>query len=187
MKKIIIIIFFLISQISIAQKEYFKFTIDGFVNSENTEQNYVVLDFEGKAKEKIYNDFLTQITTIYVSAKDVVNKVDNKVITITAISDSAIEYGKKRVRRKYDLYFNIQFLFKDGKVRVNKPNILSLSYPGTSNLVVYLERNDMSLYPTIFNVDKTVRSQFSIDSLENFVNALIEEIVTLVKIAKEDW
>jgi len=180
MKKIILTLLLMTTFVN-AQVKYVDFTINGFVNAENPNQDYIVIDFEGKTQKELYNSFSTYFTTEFISVKDVINSVENETITITALSDKAVEYGKTRVRQKYDLYYNIQFLFKDEKVRINMPNILALYDEGGSDLKIYMERNDMSLYPTIFNVDKTVRSQYSINSLENFFNKEINEVVKLVK------
>ena len=74
--------------------------------------NYIVFEIENVSKVDLYNNFLKYITQTYRSAKDVVSKYGNEVITINAHQPKQI-YANTL---KYDLDYTIVINFRDGKI-----------------------------------------------------------------------
>ena len=78
----------------------FVLTKDGMVDEKDQSKNYLVYNFEGKTANELYISALTIITNIYASAKDVVSKVDGKIISINGAESRGICYGKLVVLQK---------------------------------------------------------------------------------------
>lgn len=172
-------LFFVITTI-LSQENYVTLTNNGFTNSNNPEQQYIVLEFEGKSQKDLYKAFLTHITTTYISAKDVVSSVENETISINSYAPQVVEY---RIGRNpatyYNLNHNLSFQFKDHKVRVNLP-IINYMTLGANNLILEgdtgLLTNNIAIYKK-----GTLRAVTAKTSLEKYFNDYIYEIVTAVK------
>lgn len=188
MKKAILLFITIIAvSTATSQTNYFTLTQDGFVNTEIPKQDYLVIDFNGKTQEQLYNAFLIQITTSYISAKDVVSKVSNEAISIHAYSPRAItvKIGHNPVSY-YDLSYNISFQFKDNKIRVNLPQIISMTR-GANNLIITgkagLFNDNIAIYKK-----GTLKIKSAKNSIEDFFNSLISELVTEIKSNKnKSW
>ena len=72
----------------------FKLTINGFVDENDIEKDYVVYNFEGETQESLYTKVLKFINTSYKSPKDVINEVKPEMITISGFQESCISIGK---------------------------------------------------------------------------------------------
>jgi len=127
MKKIFIIVILLNTFTVFSQK--FELTPHGFVDSEDHSKNYIVIEFASKTKEELFNETMIYLTKNYVSAKDVISKVDNEVITINAYSSILVTLGFQKYTNRYI----ISFSFKDSKVKIDSP-IVDLTYVAGGNL-----------------------------------------------------
>lgn len=104
-----------------------KFTLDKsctFVIP-NSETNYYVFNYEGESQATLFNKTLIGATKTFVSAKDVVSKVENNMISINASHVLANTIGGLI---SYNIYINyvVEFEFKEGKIKVNAPKIISI-------------------------------------------------------------
>ncbi len=66
-----------------AQK--FELTINGFVDSENLEKDYIVIPFEGKSQKEIYDLALSAVGKSFISPKERVSNVEYSQININGI------------------------------------------------------------------------------------------------------
>ena len=146
------------------------------------EAEFLVYDIENKSKENIYNNVLLYISQKYVSPKDVISKFENESITINAITD--IKVGETNAGGKLlkswnspiygSLNYTISILFKDNKLRVNIPNVNSIWYLGSR---IYFKGNRL-VTSNIFNNKEKLTNPFLKNSIEEFFNNFIHEIVT---------
>lgn len=127
MKKLLVLFVILMSFKGFSQK--FELTPKGFVDSEDHTKNYLVLEFPNKTKEELFKETMIYLTKNYVSAKDVISKVDNEVITINAYSSIPVTVGFQKYTNRY----TISFSFKDSKVKVDSPTV-DLTYISNGNL-----------------------------------------------------
>ena len=79
-------------------------TVDG--------NDFVVIQQEGKSASELYNEVLQSVTLQYNSAKDVVSKVDNSVISINGIASDCITLsGMLGVKVVFSIQYILQFQF----------------------------------------------------------------------------
>lgn len=170
------------TQVAVSQN-LFTLTADGFKNSQNMDQDFVVLNYEGKSQSELYTKFLSKITNVYVSAKNVVSKVDDNIISINGYSTNAIEMkkGKKQII-KHDIRYNISFEFKDGRVRVNAPDGLLMTSDRTILKITGQTSSFYGQYAIFKNGE--LNEALAKDSLETFFNDLITEIASN---EKDEW
>jgi hypothetical protein len=186
MKKILLITVMLFAFQINAQQNYFTLTINGFENTYNLSQNYIVINFNGKTKQELYNDFLTELTITYVSSKDVISKSENNAISINALSLNAIKYKIGKNVSYFDLNYNLSFQFKDNKVRINLPAIVYMTR-GANNLLISGSNGFLTNSKFIYKKGK-LKVPSAKASLEKYFNGLINEIITSVKNkSNSDW
>lgn len=109
----------------------------GFVNTDEPNLDYVVLHYDGVAKEELYKRILSYMNTQYRNPDKVLTTIENEQITINGMSDAEI-------KKPYaDLHYNIVLWFKDGKIRMDAP------VPEMKYLL-----NDLSFRRIFINLDK---------------------------------
>ena len=92
-------------------------------------KTYYVFPYEGESQAALYNKALIGITKTFVSAKDVVSKVENSMISIN--STHRIEHIiAGLIKMTYDVNYVVELEFKDGKIRVNAPTLVSIRSNG---------------------------------------------------------
>lgn len=96
---------------------------DGKYVIENSDKNYYVFHYEGQTKEQLYAKTLVGVTKTFVSAKDVVTKVENTMISINANKVNSYLIGNMFPTQN-TINYNLEFEFKDGKIKVNAPEII---------------------------------------------------------------
>jgi hypothetical protein len=173
MKKILVLV---LLAIPLAVQGQFLLTKDGFVNLENNSISYVVYDIDGKNKEALYMGVLKFITSNYVSAKDVISKVDNEVITISALQPKAITC--KMV--KYDVSYTIVISFKDNKIKIDAPIFECTSYGHDKPFRITMSGSNGGLGSVVtvglFKKNGEKAQGKTILQLEDFFNNLSEKI-----------
>ena len=152
-------------------------TVDG--------NDFVVIQQKGKSASELYNEVLQSVTLQYNSAKDVVSKVDNSVISINGISSDCITLsGMLGVKVVFSIQYILQFQFKDEKIRVEAPvlsRLFSDKTPDIKPISGWLKVQN------VFKKDKpNPKKQSTIDDFENTLNGLINRILMSKKV-EEDW
>ena len=116
----------MLSLVSFAQNRV-NFTLDNscrYIISGST-NDYYVFQYEGESQSALFNKALIGVTKTFVSAKDVVSKVENSLISIN--STYIIEYYLAGiVKIENHVNYIIELEFKDGKIRINAPTIVSI-------------------------------------------------------------
>lgn len=85
---------------------------------------FVVVEFEGKTAQELYNMVKANVLKLYNSPQNVLNEIEPTNITIRALSDvlySTYKLGAAFV--EYRAKYNLVFQFKDGRIRVDAPLI----------------------------------------------------------------
>lgn len=152
-------------------------TVDG--------KDFVIIPNEGKTANELYNEVLQFVTLEYNSAKDVISKVENSVISINGIETDCVTLsGMFGVKSLFSIQYILQFQFKDGKIRVEAPTLSRLFTKETPDI------KPISGWLNAQNVFKkgkpNPKKQSTIDDFENTLNGLINRILTS-KQNKEDW
>lgn len=90
MKKILFVISIIIPLLGYSQNPIeFKLQSDGTFRTVDGKE-FIVIQKDGKSASELYNEVLQSVTLQYNSAKDVVSKVDNSVISINGIASDCV-------------------------------------------------------------------------------------------------
>ena len=186
MKKIILLV---ILAFPIMVKAQFSLTINGFVSSKDNSKNYVVFDYDSISKEKLYTNVLKYITYNYKSAKDVVSKVDNEVITINAFQPAQI----KAKLTKYDISYTIVVNFKDNKIKIDAPDFKCTNNTRDKLYMLTMSGSNGGFGSVVtiglYKKNGEPSQKNTIDELELFFNDLCEKIRIAAsgENSNEDW
>ena len=87
-------------------------------------KSYIIVEFEGKTAKELYDMVKANVLTLYNNPQHVLNEIESKNITVRALSDvlhSTYKLGSAFT--EYRVMYTLVFQFKDGKIRVNAPEI----------------------------------------------------------------
>ena len=192
MKKLLLITaLFMIT--AVTANAQFKLTPNGLVSIENPDKNYIVLEFKGKTQKELYNAVNVYLHSLYVSPQDVVSTVNNEAITINGISESAIMTKDKNIRGRiiYDIKYSISLAFKNGKIRINIPHIISMKRYISTITSTYSIIGSRLTSQCVFNKKGKVLDEIGKESIENFFNSYLNKIKTHIendtKTVGDDW
>lgn len=176
MKKLVLL-FFVIFSLNV-NSQVFKLTPNGFVDAEDETKDYIVFNFDSKTKKEIFDLVNAKIVSIFVSAKDVISRSGEDVITINGITQKDISFNGAF---NYTMNYTLVLLFKDGKLRVNAPSLNNIS--GTFGDVnnrkqLLLQGSGGAFLPNqyIFNNKGELKREKNKVELEQYFNGLIQEI-----------
>ena len=189
MRKILLLIMSCVPFLGYSQ---FILTKDGMIDEKDPSKNYLIYNFEGKTANELYISVLTALTNYYVSAKDVLSKVDGKIISINGIEQNGICYGNFMggCNHKFDLEYTMSIDFKDNKIRINTPIIAKTKGDNFNKNHTYSLVGGGGMFGTYstFNKEGKLKDENSKKSIETFFNVLVQNIVKSVKSQdKDDW
>lgn len=186
MKKSLLLLLF-IPHIINAQ---FSLTKDGFVSTEDTSKNFVVYSIDDASKEKLYANVLKYLTTTYKSAKDVLSKVDNEVITINAMQPKYI--NAKTL--KYDIRYTLTIHFKDGRIKIDAPEFECTTRAYNKPYRLAMSGSNAGLGSEVvnglFKKDGEPGLKKTVIEIENFFNTLSTNIAEAAEgntNSNDDW
>ena len=183
-KKIALFALFFYSQLIFAQ--YFTLTPTGFISAEKND--YVVIDVPGVKKDVLYKQLLKAVNTLYSTDQKNINVVDGESISFTTYVENAITIKQKttvieigKSTRRYDLNFSFSILFKDGKIRFDRPVFegrrwLEVSGPGSGWIYLHLVREKSTQF-AVYDKKGKILSQEAYDALNTFFNNEIKMIL----------
>lgn len=189
MRKILLLIMSCVPFLGYSQ---FILTKDGMIDEKDPSKNYLIYNFEGKTANELYISALTVVTNIYASAKDVVSKVDGKIISINGAESRGICYGKfiGGCNRCFDLIYTMSIDFKDNKIRINTPIIANSKGDSFNNNNTYSLVGGGGMFGTYstFNKEGKLKDESSKNSIEEFFNSLVNTIIKGIENQnKDDW
>lgn len=178
-------ILFLLLYSGVAFGQKFELTAKGFVNSEDTSKDYIVVEFPEKTKEELYKQVLITLNKKYKSAKNVISSVEPENITLNAISASRI---RRTNSHSFENKYNITLSFKDGKIKIDAPQVDLYTFDYGKKQEMYLVGGfslDGSSFG-IFNKKGDVKIEKAKEDLESFANSFIEDIKNGIN-SKDEW
>lgn len=157
-----------------------QFTLErtGLINTENPEQNYIVIEFEGKPQQELYQAVNVYLHSLYVNPQNVLSTIENQAITVNGISPGAIDISLKRKPVLYDIKYTISIAFKDDRIRINCPYIIEMSkWVLNSKYDFYVEGPGYPLYNGAYNQRSgKIQNETAKKSIEDFFNLYIRNI-----------
>lgn len=193
MKNLLLLLLVLLPLGLRAQK--FELTAKGFVDADNPEKNYIVIQFEGKSQQEIFNLTLGVIGKIFISPKDRVSNVEYSQINVNGVIPNVTYISVLGMKLPYDLYYNLIFEFKDGRMKINGLNINKIVRvdPIHHEHFIFLSQTQVRRGEElddkyIFNKKGKLYSDKYKSMVEGAVNELVSGIVTLMNEDKDsDW
>ena len=175
-KSVVLFMLLLVSFVLNAQNRVnFKLNTDCQYEVSGTNKNYYVFQYEGESQASLFNKTLIGVTKTFVSAKDVVSKVENSLISIN--STHRIEYYLAGIVKVVNnVTYVVEFEFKEGRLKVNAPTIVSIS-------------NQKGETPPISDFLLTTSGELSSSADKYlFVNDIINNILANIKQnSSDDW
>lgn len=170
--------------------QYFKLTDKGFVSTDNTD--FTVVNVPNIKQKDLYKNVLNAINSMYSNPQKGLNVVDGESISITAYEEKALPVKHKaggfgKTSYKYDLSYTLSFLFKDGKIRINRPTFecrrwyeatyrptSGWSSSGWTTLNLLKGKNDRV---AIYDTNGELLLEEAATGLNNHFNALLKQII----------
>lgn len=192
MKKLLLLLA-LIPALVNAQK--FELTPKGFVDSKDHEKYYVVYTFKGKSQKEIYKMALDAIGKYSTSPKDRLTKEEPTKLTLNGVIPNVTYITRLGIKLYFEMYYNMVLEFKDGKMRVNSPEIIKIMRDDTLNEVQYIYLTESQMRSGMVIADKyifckngAVNNQKYKDHVELSTNDMVSSIISLMKKTdKSDW
>lgn len=105
----------------------FVLTPAGFVNKDNPDLDYYVLEFPGKSKAQLYRSAVAYLTVKYSSPNDVFSFVENEMISLNGFGYNAVLTSRGIFGGAMDVWFNVQVEFRDGRIRIMRPVVRNIT------------------------------------------------------------
>ncbi|MBQ0063423.1 MAG: hypothetical protein KBS94_05295 [Prevotella sp.] len=180
MKKIIITFFLFVTFFSFSSAQDFKFNLkkNGTFELDKEGTSFVVIPFEGKTAQELYRMVKFNILNIYKNPKLVLNEIEPVSLTIHALSDEMYSsYNIPRGIVTYYAYYNLNFHFKDGRIKVDSPTIDSDLLVEASNYP--LPKSFPSFVSGLFdkNGSPKEKKKDTINKIESYFNTTIYSIL----------
>lgn len=156
----------------------------------NGDDNYYVLNYQGKSASELYTNILSAILTIYKNPEKVLSKIENVSITISGtamdvpVPNEADEINSMFPQENdyFAFDYNFIFQFKDGKIRVNAPSF------GIENILwanVFANGRYKPVAETFLNHFGKSSDKYNI-CFENYINNLVVSILKKAETVN-DW
>ena len=193
MKKLFLFFTMLLIATNVIAQQVVEFCLkpDGTFQSHDG-KSFVVVEYEGKTQQELYNMVKANVLTLYNSPQTVMNEIEPTNITIRALSDKLYStYALVGAFVEYRARYNYVFQFKDGKIRVDAPLIDSQLNVTAS--AVPISKTFVSLIDDWFdkkgNVKKKKQKNVSkIEAIFNYpINYLLGNLNQSTKKDEEDW
>jgi len=117
MKNILVTLVLCFSSFSMAFSQTFSLTNENFKSIDNPDQDYTIINVDGKTKNEVYLLAKSFINTYYNNPKYVSNDIENEQIVIDAVgSESMRVIYRLSGPNIWRLEYKIELLFKDNKI-----------------------------------------------------------------------
>ncbi|KAA5262286.1 DUF4468 domain-containing protein [Bacteroides faecis] len=156
---------------------YFILCGNGSCMAKDLLHDFIIEEYHNQTAKEIYNNILMVVTSMYKSPKDVINKVENKMITV----DGFIEYaGIRKAQykdRKVSISYRLQFDFKDGKMSIKAPVIID----------AYEEDKNIGDFPFYMKEVLWGIADDTVQEIQKKLNNVISLIIFQSRTIKNDW
>ena len=179
MKKLLFVVFLLISLLSVSAQELvqFKLTSSGCFIAPN-EEGFVVVPFEGKSQQELYDMVKNNVMSIYKNPQKVMSENQGQTITIRAYG-GLVYKTVTFIPREFGGHYNLVFKFKDGRVRIDNPSVDDNLTDTSGYLPPISFSNYCNGFFTKKGTPKNEKCAKKIDSIERQINSTINEILGL--------
>lgn len=169
--------------------QYFTLTPKGFLTENQAE--YVVLDFPNVNQAELYKRVQRALVSMYKDPKEALSFIEGESITVNGYQPDAISNKRRanalavaKATYKYDLSYSLSILFKDEKIRFNRPTFECRRWyeggyksnwaTGWSYLSLVKEKNNTA---AIFSNKGELIAPDVVEQLNHYLNSLIKEIL----------
>lgn len=140
-------------------------------------KDYVVFSHPGMSKDEIFSRAKSAIMSMFVSPDNVMSENVGEMISVRGIIGQGAymvvnAFGKRRY--DVDVTLKVDMMFKDGRFRINAPQILDLQLSGKDSKV-YLSRGGR-MEGCIYDRQGNTRYPELIVSLEDCINKFVKSI-----------
>lgn len=185
-KLLFLIIGLAIYQIGLAQNIKFILTNAGTLVNQKDSSDFVVVNFDGKSKNEIFEEALKAVTMAYNSPKDIISKVENEMISINGTNPSCTVYRSLGIPIYFGMDYVIKLQFKDGKMRINAPYISRWFADNAPNITPF--SGWLKAQSVFKNGKPNPKKQYTIDGIEGSFNNLLNSIsASMFNQNKESW
>src|SRR5690606_15292060 len=142
------------------------------------------IEFPNQSGSQLYASVLSALSQVYNSPKDVVSRVENKSITVSAAESDAIRRNKLHV---FDIDYSVTFLFKNGKIRIDAPSIKLTTFSDKLRTLHLVANNSLSgAHLGIWNKKLDLKSGIAKDDLGRFFNKFIFLLISTME-DQDNW
>lgn len=156
-----------------SQEIEFRIQPDGsFLNYEDG-KSYIVIDYPNYTSDELYTDILTSITRLYRSPKDIVSKVEGKIISLNGIKTNCISAKALGLTVLTSIEYNLKFQFKDGKIRIDAPFVWCFYKPSEK----FTAKEWIDANSIFKNGVPNPKKRQTLNDLNNTLNGIISDII----------
>ena len=163
-------------------------TPDGLKDSENLENNYIVLEIEGKLQNELYNNAIKYINENYKNPNEVITaKTENEYLKFDTYIPQMFYYNNSGAKIPIDTKYTIELKFKDEKVKYEIVSIEMYNFNANLNknifvlfsgglfdgYIIYKKNGNLFKEDTKLTIEKYFNSE--ITKLKEYLTGKIEE------------
>lgn len=176
------ILLILMMTLSLTANCQFRLTSEGFVDTKDKDNKYIVLYFPDLTQSQISSRVNLLLSSMSISPKDRISKVDSSLIVINEFCEKCIFE-----QAYYDMNYNIQFRFKPGKVRIESPTFELIASRDNHVKVVLVTRDALDLLTIgIYNKSGKLKYPQFINTIETYFNDYIQQLAESINKNSED-
>ncbi len=147
------------------------------------DNDYIVIEFEDKTKEQLFDNTHLFASSSFVSPHDVISVSGKEQITLNGVATNI--RWRNIILKHCSVNFTITILFKDGKIRINNP-IINRIY--TSGSELKLVKSNVMTTDGIFKKNGKIYSEPTKEDIENFFNKFVDDLKQyIVQDKHSDW
>lgn len=160
---------------SITANAQFLLTSTGFVDSQNLNKSYVVLESSGKTQQELYVATKTFIISNYNSPKNVMS--ENLPFSLSILGAKDLVTPTLGMPMEHELCYKIVFTFKDNRIKV-EPYLVSCTTAGGLDVVLFNKKGEARKV-----------TQKLLTAIQDHLNGIISSLKTSLEKQEqeEDW
>lgn len=188
MKRFLIILLSIFALLQSTAAQEVEITQKGFVDKQNTQNNYVVLDVPNSSKEILYNKALKFVGKYYNNPKFVTSTIENDQIVIDGATSDYIKIIY-RLSGSNLWYYNYKIIldFKDNKVKVS-PIFKFLSNSDDDDQINLIGKKILGTSTGLFNEKGKILKESGNQKINEVTNDLIQKLyLDLKQDSSNDW
>lgn len=188
-----IIVLTLLMQFAVcANSQTFELTPNGFVDSKNPQNSYVVVAFDGKTQQDIFNMALSALGKTFILPDNRISKVEYSQINLNGIMSDITFINRLGLHLYFDMFYNLILEFKDGKMRINGPiinDIFRKAPDGKQHIYLTVAERGSALSGdlALFKNNGQVNEKKHKTKIETAVNEFVAKIISLMNTKDSDW